>query len=643
MKIFEMKYFCTLFFWFVFQSSFHVLSQTPQMSEILLEKTKKMSLTEKIEYYLNSAENYQLTNPDSSLYFSNLAYFLAVNADDREKADVALLQIARSYEVKAQYDTAQVIINRLIRPDKEKDKLYYSALISKGRILDRLDKYSLSLAFLDTAMNYFQQKGDSLSVKEIASVQASVYTSLGKYPNALSAHQRALHIAEIEKDTVAMILEYAKIGTMYMRMESFERAYNHFRKGMSISENYQRTNAYKTLLNSMAGYFNRKRVFDSAEMFYLKGLAVTKKLNKMDDLAGSYLNIGNLYCRKGQFEKGKANFDTALAIFTDLGMEANKAIVYNSYSTMYGVLGEQDSSLHYAMLSLSIGRKTNNSRRIKTSLYRIAAAYDKMGNYRRSLEYAKKFIFYNDSVTSAETRAKVAELEAKYEAAKKERNIIRLRAERKAQKDKELKLLIVFISIVIILVLIVIGVLQKRNKDKKIYEQKQLVQQKQKALTEAELEKSKLKENELKNEIQYKSKQLTTHALNMMQKNTLMQEILDEIELLGKRGTDNKNSFNKLKLLIKKNLRSENDWELFKLYFEDVNKTFYEELAKINNDLTTNDLKLCALLKLNMNIKESASVLSIEPASVKTARYKLRKKLHLKPEEDLVEFIRRVD
>lgn len=638
-----MKYFCTLVFWFVFQSSFHLLSQTPQMSEMLLEKTKKMTLTEKIEYYLNSAENYQLINPDSSLYFSNLAYFLAVNADDQTNTDIALLQIVKSYEIKAQYDTAQVIINRFISPDKEKDKLYYSALISKGRILERLDKYSLSLAYLDTAMNYFQQKGDSLSVKEIASVQASVYTSLGKYPNALSAHQRALHIAEIRKDTVSMILEYAKIGTMYMRMESFDRADNHFRNGMSLSENHQRTNAYKTLLNSMAGYFNRKRVFDSAEMFYLKGLAVTKKLNKMDDLAGSYLNIGNLYCRKGQFEKGKANFDTALAIFTDLGMEANKAIVYNSYSTMYGVLGEQDSSLHYAKLSLNIGRKTNNSRRIKTSLYRIAAAYDKMGYYKKSLEYAKKFIFYNDSVTSAETRAKVAELEAKYEAAKKERNIIRLRAERKAQKDKEVKLLIVFISIVIILVLVVIGVLQKRKKDKKIFEQKQLVSQKQKALTEAELEKSKLKENELKNEIQYKSKQLTTHALNMMQKNTLMQEILDEIELLGKKGADYKNSFNKLKLLIKRNLRSEKDWELFKHYFEDVNKTFYEELAKINNDLTTNDLKLCALLKLNMNIKESASVLNIEPASVKTARYKLRKKLNLKPEEDLVEFIRRVD
>ncbi len=638
-----MKKIFILSLWFIFQASFLLFSQTPQMSESLINKTKNMSLNEKIKFYLANAKSQQLKNPDSALYFSDLAYLLAVNTNDQINARRALLQMAKSFEIKANYDTAHTIINRLITREAEKSKFYHKALVVKARILDRLDKYSQSLAYLDTALNYFELAGDSLSIKEIASAQAGVYTSLGKYPGAIAAHQRALHIAEKEKDTASMILEHAKIGTMYMRMESFEQAKKQFTIGMSLSDNYHNTNAYKTLLNSTASYYNRKRVFDSAEMYYLKGLETTKRLNKKDDLAGSYLNLGNLYCRKGQFDKGKANFDTALLIFNELGLEANKAIVYNSYSTMYGVLGKQDSSLHYAKKSLKIGRKTKNSRRIKTSLYRIAAAYDKMGDYKSSLKYAKKFIFYNDSVTSAETRAKVAELEAKYEAAKKERNIIQLKAEQKAQRDKEIKLWIVFVSIVIILVLLVFGIMQKRKKDRKLYEQKQLMHQKEKALAEAELEKRKLKENELQNEIQYKSKQLTTHALNMMQKNALMQEILDEIELLGKKGTDSKSATNKLKMLIKKNLRSENDWELFKLYFEDVNKNFYQELAKINNELTSKDLKLCALLKLNMNIKESASVLNIEPASVKTARYKLRKKLNLKPEEDLVEFISKID
>jgi DNA-binding CsgD family transcriptional regulator len=183
----------------------------------------------------------------------------------------------------------------------------------------------------------------------------------------------------------------------------------------------------------------------------------------------------------------------------------------------------------------------------------------------------------------------------------------------------------------------------KRKKDKEIHYQQNLLLIKEKKLSQAELEKSQLQEGELKKEIQYKSKQLTTHALNMMQKNTFLQEIQEELVLLSKTASaENKAAFNRLKMLIKKNLRSDKDWDLFKLYFEEVNKLFYQELAKVNSDLTSNDLKICALLKLNMNIKESASVLNIEPDSVKKARYKLRKKLNLKPEDDLVEFVMRI-
>jgi len=42
---------------------------------------------------------------------------------------------------------------------------------------------------------------------------------------------------------------------------------------------------------------------------------------------------------------------------------------------------------------------------------------------------------------------------------------------------------------------------------------------------------------------------------------------------------------------------------------------------------------------MNMNIKESAAVLNIEPDSVKTARYKLRKKLGLQTGDDLAKFM----
>ncbi|NJO89463.1 MAG: hypothetical protein HC831_11285 [Chloroflexia bacterium] len=55
-------------------------------------------------------------------------------------------------------------------------------------------------------------------------------------------------------------------------------------------------------------------------------------------------------------------------------------------------------------------------------------------------------------------------------------------------------------------------------------------------------------------------------------------------------------------------------------------------------DLTPNELKLCALTKLNLNIKETASLLNISPNSVKVARYRLKKRMGLSQDQSLTTF-----
>ena len=189
--------------------------------------------------------------------------------------------------------------------------------------------------------------------------------------------------------------------------------------------------------------------------------------------------------------------------------------------------------------------------------------------------------------------------------------------------------------------LIFVGIWQKRKKDRQIHLQKELFHKKENELATAELEKSKAKEEELQQSILYKSKQLSTHALHMMQKNTMLHEIQTDIKSLSKKASvDDKPNYKRINLQINQSLRSQKDWDVFKLYFEDVNRNFYKKLKEINPELTTNDHRLCALIKLNMTSKEMASVLNVAPNSIKSARYRLKKKLGLDVEADLEEFIK---
>ncbi len=75
------------------------------------------------------------------------------------------------------------------------------------------------------------------------------------------------------------------------------------------------------------------------------------------------------------------------------------------------------------------------------------------------------------------------------------------------------------------------------------------------------------------------------------------------------------------------------------MYFEEVNQTFFSKLREINPNTSPAEERLAALIKLKMNIKETASVLNISPSSVKMARHRLRQKLNLPQDIDLYDFI----
>ena len=611
----------------------HSFAQNVVIPDSINKQLINLNSDKRFDLLMRISDEWKAKNAHICLSYAQMAYQESDGLSDSQPKMKAYLAIGKAYGVLAAYDTASYVANRILEKTNQFDKIHYEAKLLLSSVQQVKASYAEAKMNLDNVIDFAVSTGDSALVYDAVSLLASVYTSLGDYPYALNSYQRARTISEGNADTTQMILQSAKIGSMYMRMEVFTSAKEHYDKALRISTHYKNTKAYNTLMSYYGGYWTRVHVFDSAEIYYQKALNATITLGKADDIAGAYLNFGNLLCRQEKFKQGIAKFDTALSLFKEQKLDLNIAKVYNSYSVMYGKRRLVDSSLYYSKKVYEIARRVNNSRLIRSSLYRITAAYDQMGDYKNGMKYAKKFIFYNDSVVGEETRAKVAEMEAKYESAKKENDIIVLKAEKKVQKNKEILLWISLFFILLTFAFIMIAVQQKRKKDKAIFI-------KEKELAKSELEKSQMQEKELKKEIQYKSKQLTTHALNMMQKNTIMQEMREELVLLSKKASvENKDSFNRMKMLIKKNLRSEKDWDLFKLYFEEVNKQFYTELAKVNVDLSPNELKICALLKLNMNIKESASVLNVEPDSVKKARYKLRKKLKLKPEDDLAEFI----
>lgn len=135
--------------------------------------------------------------------------------------------------------------------------------------------------------------------------------------------------------------------------------------------------------------------------------------------------------------------------------------------------------------------------------------------------------------------------------------------------------------------------------------------------------------------------QLNNFALRFAQKRKFLEQLKSELAAIATLNGEDAHKRKSLLGRIDQEMESENDWEQFKEQFERVNPRFFSSVLAQFPMLNSNELRLMALLKMNLGTQEIANILHITPQSLNTARYRLRKRLGLDPADDLHLFIHR--
>ncbi|MCD8541118.1 MAG: hypothetical protein LRY55_16190 [Leadbetterella sp.] len=155
-----------------------------------------------------------------------------------------------------------------------------------------------------------------------------------------------------------------------------------------------------------------------------------------------------------------------------------------------------------------------------------------------------------------------------------------------------------------------------------------------------ELENKQFREQKLQDELGMRSRELTGRTLLIVQKNEMLTELLEKLQLIVRKKEGDKDiELKKLIRLIERNTQLEKDWNEFKMAFEQVHGEFLKKLQEQFPDLTSGELRLSALLRLNMNTKDLSTTLGISQDSLRVTRHRLRKKIGLKQGDSLTRFI----
>lgn len=163
-----------------------------------------------------------------------------------------------------------------------------------------------------------------------------------------------------------------------------------------------------------------------------------------------------------------------------------------------------------------------------------------------------------------------------------------------------------------------------------------LIREKQKTEEEIEL----IKREKLENEINYKNQELASSTLHLLQKNQTLNTIRTKIVELQKQieNPKLKKELSKIFSILRDDFNMDEDWDKFSIHFDQVHQDFIKKLKEKYPNLSTNDHKLCAYLKMNLATKEIAPLLNISVRGVEISRYRLRKKLELDRSINLNDF-----
>lgn len=207
-----------------------------------------------------------------------------------------------------------------------------------------------------------------------------------------------------------------------------------------------------------------------------------------------------------------------------------------------------------------------------------------------------------------------------------------------------------FIVIIILILLVIIAyqwymiykmkskemIDERRDSIEKYNTQQILMQNELRATNEANIH--------LEKEVKAKEKEQKKIALDIIGKNELLSKLKAEIDILKSQpeSTLTYRDLNTLQVLILDNLNLEKERKSLDKYIKELNNSFFQNIEKNYPGLSNNEKKLCSLLRLKLTSKEIASILNISAKSVEVNRYRLRKKMGIKKDENLTKIIRKL-
>lgn len=478
-----------------------------------------------------------------------------------------------------------------------------------------------------------QRKSDPYDIAQGHLQLGELYYGAGLYSQAVSQYNKGLQEIRGTRDTLYSRLNH-NIGKVHLSRNSFQLAAQYLAEAAGAAESIGDVQGLANAIGLWGICYEKMGSYPKALEKQRKSLALFKELDDPSGMALANENIGSIYEDLENYDLAFSYFERAYSLIKGSGT-IEEAVVLNNLGDVHRKTANLSMALTFTEKALRLAQKIGDGHQLKSAHKDMAKAYALQNNFLKAYEHLEKYQVHNEEWIAGQNSRQLNVLQALYDSNRKEARIHLLQEQHKVNAANQKLLWAALFFCIALLVALYFFLDRKRKAKQKLqeYQQREL---------KSELDKKAMEERNLQREIQLKATALSRYSLHLSQKNSVLMYVSNTLTKMG--GRKNMDIDTKLKQLsqeINTNLQQEGEWQEFQSYFKEIHPNFMTGLSELSqNTLSSAELRLGMLLRLNLSSKEIATITRVTPDSVRVARYRLRKKLPIGPKADLLNFLR---
>jgi len=547
----------------------------------------------------------------------SLILALQFTKDNRTKARL-LLKIAKGEELRDPGKALQYARKaRLVAQIADFDSAEVRAMILMGVNYSRMNLLKEAIDIGGQIVEMASELGMQLEIADGRTIMAVAYAQVGDYDNSSKLYFENLKLYEKLNEKRLIGRTLGNIGADFISQQSYIKALEYSQRALIIAKETNNLTLITDQYNNLAAIFQiRYNDLPKALYYYFEALKVAIRIDDFQQQGINMLNIGRAYQELNNPDSALYYMAQSLVMFRKVNNPIYMADSYIAISEYNFLQGDYSESKKLALHAFEIGEKYQMVQTIFGASDLLQRIFLAVKDTAKAFKYIVIRTRANDSIYALQSQKALFKAELQYNQEKTAKEL-------KLRQQKNYFLL-GFIIFGLFSGLFITILLYSRQKIK--------------------VKNANLVKDKAEADLKFKSKELSINLLALLKKNELIAEIRQKFTDLEKKLPDNelKEVVTRFNLEIKKS-SDDRLWQEFSLRFKEINSEFYNKLMYKFPDLTQNELKLCAYLRLNMSTKEIADLTGQSTETLGTARYRLRKKFGLtNSESNLVLFLSQI-